>query len=102
MTNLPGGHQQSLLPATWRSSPGREPVKSASCLVDDGVNELFAGVAGGARWQPDATAIRRSRQARRTKCMNVAPIAGLASLRRRIKCGKECRQLAGQFRVVFA
>ncbi len=69
--NLPGGHQQSLMPATSRSSPAFEPLKAEGTTVLVGSS---TGVTGSTRWQPSTPdASRTSEQSRLAKDMTRSP-----------------------------
>src|SRR5688572_2113294 len=71
MVNLPGGHQQSLMPETVRSSPAFAPLKA------EGATDLTGsstGVTGSTRLQPrTADASRMSEQTPRANDMGTSP-----------------------------
>src|SRR5262249_33708012 len=59
MVNLPGGHQQSLMPATSRSSPALAPTKGSAWA--GGGSSLAGGTfVLASRWHPIKPAIRRN------------------------------------------
>jgi len=70
MVNVPGGHQQGLMPATSRCSPAFEPLKADGTTVAVGSS---AGVTDSTRWQPSTPdASKTSEQSGLAKGMTIS------------------------------
>src|SRR5262245_5010290 len=71
MMNLPGGHQQSLMPATSRSSPAFEPLKAGGTIVLVGPSPRDTDSTCMQTRTPDAS--RASEQSRLAKDITISP-----------------------------